>query len=158
MHIIITGDPVGGFEFAGPFKDGKAAIAYGDRHEKSLWRSFWISEVRPADGAVEDPVRVQIELTREQGDMVRYLTWDGAKRTNDPQQIDRLIVLAHYVRAIMRTFSTPNMVFEFTRDDADLIRSLIYEAIKEGPDALPPETADLNELVDQFEQCMGDPR
>lgn len=166
MHIIITGDPVCGFEFSGPFRDGQAAIAYADKHQKSLGPQYWTSalnSIDDPDGEYADVATaddsILVELTREQGDMVRYLTWEAAKNTDDQRQVDYLVKLSSDVLATMRACpSLEQVVFDFTTDDADMIRSLIYEAINRGVEHLPPETADLDDLVDQFEQCMDEDR
>lgn len=43
MHILITGNPVDGFEYFGPFKTGKEAITYG---EERLGNDWWIAPLR----------------------------------------------------------------------------------------------------------------
>ena len=43
MHILITGDPVDGFEYFGPFKTGEEAIAAGEDHLDGDW---WIAPLR----------------------------------------------------------------------------------------------------------------
>lgn len=43
MHILITGNPVDGFEYFGPFKTGEEAITYGEDWLSSDW---WIALLR----------------------------------------------------------------------------------------------------------------
>lgn len=153
MHIIITGDPVSGFEFVGPFKDGQAAISYGDRHEKSLGPSFWISGVSPADVSQDVDEKTLIELTPLQGKRLSGIAWTAAKYTDDAAQIDYLITLSNRIQSRLVDGQAADLiVYEFTRGDCDAIRGLIYEAMKNEDDAR--ESDFLGELVDQFEQCM----
>lgn len=37
MTIIVTGNPVDGLEFFGPFEDGEAAFRYADEHRLEEW-------------------------------------------------------------------------------------------------------------------------
>lgn len=43
MHILITGNPVDGFEYFGPFKTGDDAIAYA---ETARFDGWWIAPLQ----------------------------------------------------------------------------------------------------------------
>lgn len=45
MHVLIVGDPVGGFQIIGPFKTGEDAIRHGER-ECATW---WIAPLEAPD-------------------------------------------------------------------------------------------------------------
>jgi hypothetical protein len=51
MYILITGDPVEGFEYHGPFTDEHEAISYGEKHfPDSYW---WDVELEDKDDVKE---------------------------------------------------------------------------------------------------------
>ena len=47
-HIVITGNPVDGFIFYGPFKSSEDAIDYG---ENDVFGEWWIAEIEEPEGA-----------------------------------------------------------------------------------------------------------
>ena len=44
MHIVMVGNPVGGFRYYGPFKTSEDAIYWADRNVDDLWWAVPLEE------------------------------------------------------------------------------------------------------------------
>jgi len=49
MWIVITGNPISGFDFVGPFSDPATAIDCAERDLSSSEIDWWISKLKPTD-------------------------------------------------------------------------------------------------------------
>lgn len=49
LHIIVTGNPVDGFEFFGPFKTGEDAIIFGNT-DPHLTDEWWVAKLHDQHG------------------------------------------------------------------------------------------------------------
>lgn len=47
MYIIITGNPVDGFNYTGPFKSHDDALRYAEAYFEGNVDSYWICELQP---------------------------------------------------------------------------------------------------------------
>jgi len=49
LHIIISGNPVDGFFYYGPFEDAEQALEYADAEYSIRNSEYWVTELTPPE-------------------------------------------------------------------------------------------------------------